>query len=642
MHRHHFLSHGSTFFQLYFLLSYLLCCTIVSPAKYIPSPTCRPTNAFVENEALYVQGGQFTFAGPVQQTFLIDLSVPWSTKDPAYKHLNEAGSPPTIATSTITADGKNWFMLVDSSAYLFNFQSQKWKQFMLSFTPITPGAENRTFDGLVTDPETGLIYIPNGILRRLANAMVRYNVTDNTFTSFTMQATRAPETRYYVAWSKVLRSMLFLGGAAADGQGIPFTSMNVYSPTNGWSFPSLNGTAPVGRPGACFVPAYGGTKMVLFGGEPPGNRSTGPRTDIFVLDVETWSWIQGPDVATEMGRAAPACAVSGDYFIAWGGCGFNLNGISGTLVFNLRTLSWTNNYVPPPKPTITTIAQPTANATANTTMTAPPVSATSLAASGSEPDASSGASNRRSSRTAAIVGPIMAVLAIVIAGMLFRHRGRLQRRSKNGIFSDAVDSSKQKSQDDDSLPSSRLTSSPAMHVSSCPADSKNVSDKIRGIASVKDLLTFPSAAITSVPAYPPPPVTNVYWASTSYNRGQPVRGPSAVVLKHPAPEVIPYMAGSPDMMLKHIGQQQQQQLQPREQGPSLPPSSSSTSRGQRGNPQESSYRNHNSLNYLQRFSQHPHADIVESVLDSYYDSRSVSQHPQALSPSLAPSSSTIS
>ena len=62
--------------------------------------------------------------------------------------------------------------------------------------------------------------------------------------------------------------------------------------------------------------AYGGSKMILFGGSTISRRSLG---SIYILDMKTLSWMKGPDVDPSQNRSGMACAVAGDNFVAWGG-----------------------------------------------------------------------------------------------------------------------------------------------------------------------------------------------------------------------------------------------------------------------------------------------------------------------------------
>jgi hypothetical protein len=56
--------------------------------------------------------------------------------------------------------------------------------------------------------------------------------------------------------------------------------------------------------------------MVLFGGNPPGEDSIGT---LYILDVPTMTWTQGPSIDPSQNRSQMACTVNGDNFIAWGG-----------------------------------------------------------------------------------------------------------------------------------------------------------------------------------------------------------------------------------------------------------------------------------------------------------------------------------
>src|SRR5689334_9737012 len=56
--------------------------------------------------------------------------------------------------------------------------------------------------------------------------------------------------------------------------------------------------------------------MVLFGGNPPGEDSIGT---LYILDVPSMTWTQGPSIDPSQNRSQLACTVNGDNFIAWGG-----------------------------------------------------------------------------------------------------------------------------------------------------------------------------------------------------------------------------------------------------------------------------------------------------------------------------------
>ena len=49
--------------------------------KFRPTPDIYKCSAFVEGQAFYLLGGIS------QENFILDLSAPWNTSDPAYKKL---------------------------------------------------------------------------------------------------------------------------------------------------------------------------------------------------------------------------------------------------------------------------------------------------------------------------------------------------------------------------------------------------------------------------------------------------------------------------------------------------------------------------------------------------------------------------
>lgn len=89
----------------------------------------------------------------------------------------------------------------------------------------------------------------------------------------------------------------------------------------------------------CFVPAYGGSRMVLFSGANESNQGA-----VQILDVTTWKWTIGPPTVY---RSSFACAVSGDHFIVWSG-GFKRAIHNETLVYDMKTSKWVSSYTAAP------------------------------------------------------------------------------------------------------------------------------------------------------------------------------------------------------------------------------------------------------------------------------------------------------
>ncbi|KAF9118434.1 hypothetical protein BG015_006619, partial [Linnemannia schmuckeri] len=96
---------------------------------------------------------------------------------------------------------------------------------------------------------------------------------------------------------------------------------------------------------------YNGTKMVVFGGETfPLIRTL---SSIYILDLQTLVWTKGTDVHPSQNRSDMACAVSGDYFIAWGGGYYDettsVRMLEMTIIYNLKTSQWVDEFIAPPR-----------------------------------------------------------------------------------------------------------------------------------------------------------------------------------------------------------------------------------------------------------------------------------------------------
>ncbi|KAF9205799.1 hypothetical protein BGZ49_003475, partial [Haplosporangium sp. Z 27] len=146
--------------------------------------------------------------------------------------------------------------------------------------------------------------------------------------------------------------------------------------------------------------------IVVFG----GRTSLQPEVftgSIYILDIATTSWKQGPPLATS--RIYAACVVVGDQFVVWGGSPDANNTASGTpLVYDLTQNLWVNSY------------------------TAPAYYAnTSHPGTGSGSGGGSEFSKRRP--ITALVGGIVGALLFVgvIAAIIFFYRRKISKRSRN-------------------------------------------------------------------------------------------------------------------------------------------------------------------------------------------------------------------
>ncbi|KAF9967975.1 hypothetical protein BGZ73_000298, partial [Actinomortierella ambigua] len=322
--------------------------------SYQPIPVRWPLSVFIEGQAMWVMGGM-TNANDVLigQMFSIDLSTSWSTSSPAYKRLPDGLVIGGMA-SALMADNKNWFILSNSTAYKYNLAFSSW----------TTIEKDSNFWGgatrAATDPETGVIYVPNAYESLLmGDTMLSYKPNLNKFYYHERQPNLEMLLYYAVAWSAGLRSMLLFGGKDSQS-GMTNNDLYAFNEASGWRLLSPKGDIPSPRQSSGFIPAYQGTKMILFGGLTTTIETLG---DIYILDVATLTWTRGPDGGLTVARFEAACAVTSDYFISWGGANtLPTANTSTTVVYNIKNASWTTNfdgssvtspteslYVPPPK-----------------------------------------------------------------------------------------------------------------------------------------------------------------------------------------------------------------------------------------------------------------------------------------------------
>ncbi|KAG0044700.1 hypothetical protein BGZ83_010077 [Gryganskiella cystojenkinii] len=107
---------------------------------------------------------------------------------------------------------------------------------------------------------------------------------------------------------------------------------------------TTNGPGPGDIHGHCMVEAYGGSKIVLFGGTTLNGPSV---ANIYTLDVNSMSWTKGPSGDSSQNREQMACSVSGDNFVTWGGQNWDTHTttlVKTTGVFNMASSQWTSQY----------------------------------------------------------------------------------------------------------------------------------------------------------------------------------------------------------------------------------------------------------------------------------------------------------
>jgi len=312
-----------------------------------PAPDYLKCNTFVEGQGLYLLGGENG------ENFMLDLSVSWKTSDPVFKKI-EGGPRVSGRVCAMTNNGEDLFVVSKGTGYVYNVKSSSWTAFQnANFTSWTA----RTM--VATDPETGFIYLPRGgedfagremmlsvdVKTRTVNSTDLYRCMMKTTTITgvlcSVHSTSIPSV---IVWSGLLRSFLILENPGFKDP-VTFTPSKATVWAEGWSSLAVTGWKPSStyRIFECGAPAYGGSKLVFIVTGAVGTEGS----YLYILDVAERTWKEGPPPPIPMLQST-ACAVTGDQFISWGG-GFAGNGTAtnATLVYNLKTETWTSEYIGP-------------------------------------------------------------------------------------------------------------------------------------------------------------------------------------------------------------------------------------------------------------------------------------------------------
>ncbi|KAG0219630.1 hypothetical protein BGX33_001802 [Mortierella sp. NVP41] len=262
-----------------------------------------------------MQGGSTNSLVSSTQFYSLDLTQDWETSSPPWKSLKY---PDSLATAYLTyrhslsvsPDNKVltiWGPGMPAGFVAnYNIQDDTW-------TPVTPipaqmNTPSRSMQA-ATDPTTGLVYIPGGYNNV---SMAVYSFETKEFSPAPMPPGMNVEQRYYA----------FV-----------------------WSQPTFGLTPPY-QVKSCMVPAYNGTKMMFFGGNPPSGSSS---ADLWILDLPTMVWTQVRSAPSREKRSEMACFVSGDNFIVWGGYqsdppAKNTPMSTTPLIYNIDERVWTTKY----------------------------------------------------------------------------------------------------------------------------------------------------------------------------------------------------------------------------------------------------------------------------------------------------------
>ncbi|KAG9066900.1 hypothetical protein KI688_012812 [Linnemannia hyalina] len=377
------------------------------------------SSVFVDGRALYVHGGRILqqSSSPAMIstsiTFSLDLSTAWEASQPNFTLMTTEGPTDYLFTSTLILNDNAWIMISNATGSLLRLDRTVdiWSE-------VTFGANIVSKDkGLAaaTDPITGSIYIINGGLENSVKKLFTYNNVLNQYKE--IGQTVPMESGFAASWSVERKRMYIHGGVQGN---VLQSVLYEFLPSNDAPLiqsVTTSGDAPTARQGHCMVSAYGGAKMVVFGGFGNGNTPLG---DIYFLESNSTGtkWTKGTNGDASVARAHTACAVTNDLFVAWGGTQDGVNTVTSniTIVYNLKTNQWQTNYSPLPY-----VAPPTATTPGTGSGTG------AGAGAGLKPTDAGGATDSASggSSTGAIIGGVvggLAVIGIVVGLFIYRKR----------------------------------------------------------------------------------------------------------------------------------------------------------------------------------------------------------------------------
>ncbi|KAF9539434.1 hypothetical protein EC957_005393 [Mortierella hygrophila] len=328
----------------------------------------------------------------------LDLCVGWTTAAPAWTSLAN-GPVQYLFPAAFTSDDQTMvvFHLSESNKPAqYDVQTNTWSVTNYTFSNMIQQGIN-----VVTDPNTGVMYLPGGY------SSLNF---DNTTMTFTKLDTFDPLT------------------LTVRQTEMP-TSTDVF-PVRWYYGNNAGGTAPPMRADHCMAANEDGSKVLIYGGRLRSNTVT---NDVFVLDVVGQTWTQG--VSSNQSRMYTACTVAGDQLLIWGGSGADdVVAPAEMLIYDYVKRIWTTQYTPPasyasltPPPSIVRTVPPWFTS-APTSSTRAPTTSTQIPTPTLTPTPTP---TNTGAITAGVVSGLVLVAAVV--GIFFFRRRRSHRKDR-GFF----------------------------------------------------------------------------------------------------------------------------------------------------------------------------------------------------------------
>ncbi|KAF8975261.1 hypothetical protein BGZ46_009292 [Entomortierella lignicola] len=417
---------------------------LATSSSFQPILTTYASSVYIENKALYILGGNtynknhnnapHQSSSTSEQTFMIDLSVSWNTKNPTIREL-ACGPNGSSMPSTLSSDYKNWFVVSnDNKGYLYDIDSNNWTEVLTIKNRVKGGST------AVTDPTTGLIYIldssfstttpsknnnnKNKNVNIINNNIWTVNITTKTVDKLKIGNNARGLISSTTTWSQSKKSIISFGNAGTSNGG----KLTTFSPiTASWRDLTTTGDVPSMRIGGCLASTSCGSSVVYFGGFTNGQGKTTAYSNIYILNTTTMVWKKGPDASNVNRRGGASCAISNNQFIAWGGSNSeNSDDIQNSvLVYNLKSNQWSSSYKSSSHSNLVNITATTSAVTTSVVSPTPSLSnsnSTSLSANASLYGSSG--------HVVLLVIVLLAVVLFAIGGLVF-YCVRKERKASN-------------------------------------------------------------------------------------------------------------------------------------------------------------------------------------------------------------------
>ncbi|KAG0293161.1 hypothetical protein BGZ96_003218 [Linnemannia gamsii] len=328
-------------------LTLLVTTTILSTfaSAQVPAGVTCMAYASLDEKTFYIQGGtgfQNNTRYQASSFIALDLTVTtWSTASPPWLSppiLDSVAPTSSCHSMAVAGDRGNlfvWDPYQKGPWWTYNIVLKYWSNYTIPLN-ITqqPGIRNGV------DMNTGNVFIPAGSDNGSEMIMNTPGLSAVPVTVIPISIMPVPVVQESFVWSTYRNTFLHYGGRSMDGK-TANPRLNEFSSTIGWAPVTTSGTSPGDVSGHCMVQAYGGTKMIVFGGAGLDGIAKG---DIYFLDVPSHVWAVGRAADATQARTNMACSVSGDSFIAWGG--ESASGIKDAtpIVFDMKNNVWTTQF----------------------------------------------------------------------------------------------------------------------------------------------------------------------------------------------------------------------------------------------------------------------------------------------------------